>query len=91
MIPVVAVRLIFVRSCDAVLSNNNSGRKKIGRPEGSGKRGGQTYHGKCDIRLSKEEDSMLSRLAERNGVTRSDVMRRALRDFARFNSEFMEE
>lgn len=43
------------------------------------------YAGKCDIRLSAEEDSILNELANRNRVSRSDVMRRALMDFARFN------
>lgn len=51
---------------------------KIG---GSGK-----FYGKCDVRLSKQEDLDLTRLAERNGVTRSEIMRKALKDFVRFNS-----
>lgn len=62
-------------------------RKKIGRPEGSGYRGQNVFTGKCDIRLTAEEDSMLSRLANDNGVTRSDVMRKALRDYFKFNTE----
>ena len=44
------------------------------------------YTGKCDVRLTSEEDSMLDRLAERNDVTRSTIMRKALRDFYKFNS-----
>ena len=70
-------------------SNNGNERRIIrgpGRPLNSGKRGGHTYHGKCDVRLTAEEDSMLSQLAERNDVTRSDVMRKALRDFWKFNT-----
>lgn len=41
--------------------------------------------GKCDVRLNKHENEMLDHLAEVNGVTRSDVMRRALRDYAKWN------
>ena len=70
------------------MSNNGRERKKgPGRPKDSGHRGNNTYHGKCDVRLSKEEDSMLSQLAERNDVTRSDVMRRALKDYYKYNNE----
>lgn len=72
------------------MSNNESGRRKVGRPKDSGHRGQSVYHGKCDVRLSKEEDSMLSRLAERNDTTRSEVMRKALRDFARWCDETYE-
>lgn len=45
------------------------------------------YGGKVDVRLSVEEDSMLDSLAERNNVSRSDIVRRALRDFWKFNSD----
>ena len=45
------------------------------------------FRGKCDVRLTAEEDLMLTRLAEKNEVTRSDIMRRALKDFIKFNSE----
>ena len=58
------------------------GLKRPGR--GDDKR---SYSGKCDIRLSAEEDSILNTLANRNGVSRSDVMRRALADFWKFNNE----
>ena len=58
--------------------------RKPGRPVGTGKR---NYRGKCDIRLSYEEDSMLTTLANMNGVTRSDVMRKALKDYFKFNNE----
>ena len=47
----------------------------------------KAFRGKCDVRLTAEEDLMLTRLAEKNEVTRSDIMRRALRDFVKFNSE----
>lgn len=69
----------------------SSGREKnygyggLKRPSASGRK--ESFSGKCDVRLSAEEDSILTRLANNNGVTRSDVMRRALRDFARFNGE----
>lgn len=44
------------------------------------------FLGKCDVRLDERELNMLAELSERNGVTRSDIMRRALRDFWKFNS-----
>lgn len=63
----------------------NGGEKRgPGRPKGASR---HIYHGKCDVRLTKEEDNMLRRLAERNDVTRSDVMRKALRDYWKFNNE----
>lgn len=55
-----------------------------GRPKGASKK---NYFGKCDVRLDKQELGMLDTLAERNDVTRSDVMRKALRDYWKFNSE----
>ena len=56
--------------------------KKPGRPNDN-----RSYSGKCDVRLSAEEDSILNTLAQRNNVSRSDVMRKALRDFYKFNSD----
>lgn len=64
---------------------NNENERKLRKPGRSDK--SLRYGGKCDVRLSAEEDSMLTKLANDNGVTRSDVMRRALRDFWKFNSE----
>ena len=52
-----------------------------GRPRWSGER-----VSKCDVRLNTEENNMLDELAERNEVSRSDVMRMALRDLYKFNS-----
>lgn len=52
-----------------------------GRPRWSGER-----VSKCDVRLNNEERRMLEELAERNEVSNSDIMRRALRDLYRFNS-----
>ena len=37
--------------------------------------------GKCDVRLSPDELSMLDELAEQNDATKSDVMRKALKAF----------
>lgn len=66
--------------------SGGGGRKKVGRPNGCGLRGQNVFTGKCDVRLSKEEDSLLTRLAERNETSRSEVMRKALRDFIKFNN-----
>lgn len=60
----------------------HGGLKRPGRPVK-----GQQYSGKCDVRLSAKESSMLDILAERNNVTRSEVMRKALYDFWKFNSD----
>ena len=65
--------------------NDEGGRKAVGRP--GGYMGKKTLRGKCDVRLSAQEDLDLTRLAERNGVSRSEIMRKALKDFLRFNSE----
>lgn len=59
-------------------------RRGPGRPVGGSKR---MFHGKCDVRLDKQELNMLSQLAEINDVTRSDVMRKALRDYYKFNTD----
>lgn len=54
--------------------------RRQGRNRGS-------YSGKCDVRLTKKEDDMLNILSDRNGVTRSTIMRKALRDFYKFNTD----
>jgi hypothetical protein len=69
-----------------LLSNKETSRG-VGRPKDRGVRGGPSYSGKCDVRLDKQEISMLDRLTEQNNVTRSEIMRKALRDFYKFNSE----
>ena len=56
-------------------------KRGSGRPRWSGEK---DY--KCDVRLSSEENSMLNNLANRNEVSRSTIMRKALRDFYKFNS-----
>lgn len=53
---------------------------------GVGNRGLDMKLKKCDVRLTKEESSELDRLAELNGATRSDIMRKALKDFIKFNT-----
>lgn len=50
-------------------------------------RSGRNYSGKCDVRLDTQELNMLDSLSNERGVTRSDIMRRALRDFYKFNKE----
>ena len=66
------------------MSKNNERRyeKRRGRPRWS-----NVYEGKCDIRLDREELEMLQELSDRNDTTKSSVMRKALRDFYRFNTE----
>lgn len=43
------------------------------------------YQSKVDVRLSDKDNNALNRLAERYGESRSDIMRKALRDFIIFN------
>lgn len=64
------------------MSDNERGFKRPGRPSVEKR----SYSGKCDVRLSRQEDAALTDLANRNGVTRSDIMRKALKDFIKFNS-----
>lgn len=59
-----------------------NGLRRPGRPNEK-----VSYSGKCDVRLTTEENNILDSLANRNNVSRSDVMRKALRDFWKFNSE----
>lgn len=69
------------------MNGSNDGSRGVGRPKDSGVRGGHSYSGKCDIRLTTEENNMLNTLANRNNVPRSEIMRKALHDFFKFNSE----
>lgn len=57
-----------------------------GRPKYTGK-----YKDKCDVRLNKEESAMLDHLSELNEVSRSDIMRTALRELYLFNTDDKEE
>lgn len=59
--------------------NERGGLRRPGRPNEK-----ISYSGKCDVRLSAEENNMLDKLSRDNNVTRSDVMRRALKDYFRF-------
>ena len=60
-------------------------KKGPGRPKYSG-----TYRNKCDVRLNKEESAMLDHLSELNEVSRSDVMRKALKELYKFNTDMEE-
>lgn len=57
-------------------------KKGPGRPKFSG-----TYRDKCDVRLNKEESAMLDHLSELNEVSRSDVIRKALKELYKFNTD----
>ena len=57
-------------------------KKGPGRPKFSGR-----YRDKCDVRLNKEESAMLDHLSELNEVSRSDVMRKALKELYKFNTD----
>ena len=57
-------------------------KKGPGRPKYSG-----TYRDKCDVRLNKEESAMLDHLSELNEVSSSDVMRKALKELYKFNTD----
>ena len=45
------------------------------------------FSGKCDVRLTNKENEMLNYLAERNEASRSDIMRTALKELYKFNTE----
>ena len=60
-------------------------KKGPGRPKYSG-----TYRDKCDVRLNKEESAMLDHLSELNEVSRSDVMRKDLKELYKFNTDMEE-
>lgn len=47
----------------------------------------KTASGKCDVRLSPRELQMLHELVEQNDVTKSDIMRQALRFFHKWCTE----
>lgn len=71
---------------EQVVREEKQRRKKgPGRPKFSG-----TYRDKCDVRLNKEESAMLDHLSELNEVSRSDVMRKALKELYKFNTDMEE-
>lgn len=57
-------------------------KRKVGRPMWSGER-----VSKCDVRLNAEENDMLNELAEFHEVSRSDVVRKAIKDYYKYNTE----
>lgn len=57
-------------------------KKRIGRPPTS-----YIYDTKVDVRITAAENKMLNELSEKHGETRSTIMRKALADFYRFNTE----
>ena len=67
------------------MKDNEKNRGGLKRPYADNRK--KNYSGgKVDVRLSRAENSILDELAERNNVSRSDIMRRALGDFYKFNS-----
>lgn len=64
-----------------MLEKKQRRKKGPGRPKFSG-----TYQDKCDVRLNKEESAMLDHLSELNEVSRSSVMRTALKELYKFNT-----
>lgn len=64
------------------MSQERGPMRRPGRPRWSG-----TFtSSKCDVRLTPEENSMLNELANKNEVSRSDVMRKALKELYIFNT-----
>ena len=61
--------------------DKDKSRKKRGRPLKP-----TIFSGKCDVRLTKKENEMLNYLADRNEVSRSDIMRTALKELYNFNT-----
>lgn len=49
------------------------------------------YESKVDTRISAADNNALNRLAEERGVSRSTIIRKALHDFIRFNTEEKED
>lgn len=60
-------------------------RKRAGRPPWT-----NYYDAKVDTRISAADNNALNRLAEQYGVPRSTIVRKALQDFIKFNSESIE-
>ena len=57
-------------------------KKRVGRPPWT-----NLYDTKVDVRITAAENKMLNELSERHGETRSTIMRKALTDFYKFNTE----
>lgn len=62
---------------------NSKNENKYSRPDGIRR---QSY-AKCDVRLTRDEDAMLNHLADLNDVTRSEILRKALVDFYKWNTQ----
>ena len=64
------------------MKENDARRKrKVGRPPWASQ-----FDTKVDVRISAKEDRMLNELSRRHGETRSNIMRKALNDFYKFNT-----
>lgn len=57
-------------------------KRKVGRPPWT-----NVFDTKCDVRITAEENRMLQELADHHDTSRSTIMRKALRDFYKFNTE----
>lgn len=57
-------------------------RKRVGRPPWT-----DLYDTKVDTRITASDDRALNKLAEQYGVTRSTIIRKALHDFIKFNTD----
>ena len=58
------------------MSENNRPKKVTVKPK---KAQGDVFPYKCDVRLSDSENSMLEHIADNDDITKSEVMRKALR------------
>lgn len=56
-------------------------RKRVGRPPWT-----SYFDTKVDTRITAADSNALDRLAEQYGVNRSTIVRKALQDFIKFNS-----
>lgn len=65
---------------------NNYKKRKTGRPNWC-----YSYDTKVDTRITAADSNALDRLAKQYGVNRSTIVRKALKDFIKFNSEDKEE
>lgn len=70
---------------DEYNGSSGSGGSSLRKPTFNNRK--ERFSGKCDIRLTKQEDNILNTLANRNNVSRSEIMRKALLDFWKFNSD----
>ena len=64
------------------MENETRRRRKVGRPPWASQ-----FDTKVDVRISAKEDRMLNELATTHGESRSTIMRKALNDFYKFNTQ----